>query len=240
MMKFITEEYLRDLYKREPFSTYKLNQGQRLTPGGREYLSDRGIRMEDNVFQVNKKVPEVKVLNALAEGNKKIPEVKVSNVSTEGNIKLKKKLCRKLKSMEAIFLVTSSEILKEDIILAQNVINLGKKISNMRNTIEGKNTLESIVCKPCTQMTLENFQEDIDDCFEITEFHMQLEGSDAILRIHSLRCALREIGDEIMDAYEDNDDDFGDKIIGNVNSIINSLSQMICSTVGGIKCQRKS
>jgi len=30
-MKFITEEYLRDLYRKEPFNTYKLEQGQRLT-----------------------------------------------------------------------------------------------------------------------------------------------------------------------------------------------------------------
>ncbi len=48
MMKFITEEYLRDLYRKEPFNTYKLEQGQRLTPGAAEYLSDKGIKLSDD------------------------------------------------------------------------------------------------------------------------------------------------------------------------------------------------
>ena len=49
--------------------------------------------------------------------------------------------------MEAVFLVTGSEILKDDIILAQNVINLGKKISNIRNVVNGKGILETVDCK---------------------------------------------------------------------------------------------
>lgn len=53
MMKFITEEYLRDLYRKEPFNTYKLEQGQRLTPGAAEYLSDKGIELSDD-SKVNK------------------------------------------------------------------------------------------------------------------------------------------------------------------------------------------
>ncbi len=53
MMKFITEEYLRDLYRKEPFNTYKLEQGQRLTPGAAEYLSDKGIKLSDD-SKVNK------------------------------------------------------------------------------------------------------------------------------------------------------------------------------------------
>ncbi len=48
MMKFITEEYLRDLYRKDPFDTYKLEQGQRLTPGAAEYLSDKGIKLNDD------------------------------------------------------------------------------------------------------------------------------------------------------------------------------------------------
>ena len=44
-MKFITEEDLRDLYKKQPFTDYDLPQGQRLTPGARQFLVDRGIKM---------------------------------------------------------------------------------------------------------------------------------------------------------------------------------------------------
>ena len=46
-MKFITEDELRYLYRKEPFTTYKPEPGTRLTPGGRQFLLDRGIDMYD-------------------------------------------------------------------------------------------------------------------------------------------------------------------------------------------------
>ena len=46
-MKFITEEDLRDLYKKQPFTDYDLREGERLTPGARQFLVDRGVDMYD-------------------------------------------------------------------------------------------------------------------------------------------------------------------------------------------------
>lgn len=227
MMRFITEEYLRDLFRKEPFDTYKLQQGQRLTPGATQYLSDKRIKLNDDAPKANKNV---------SKNNK--AETKEPMVNS--NLNFNKKLCLKLKSMEAVFLVTSSEILKEDIILAQNIINLGRKISNIRNVVDGKGTLEPIYCRECAGMNSLNFITELDDCFEITEFHMQLAKSNAILKMHTLRCALRELQFEIIDTYKNDDDGLKDSIIGNVNSIINSLSQLICSAVGGKECQRKN
>jgi ethanolamine utilization cobalamin adenosyltransferase len=226
MMKFITEEYLRDLYRKEPFNTYKLQQGQRLTPGAAQYLSDKRITMNDDDSKKNKDVSQ---------------DNQTETIKQEGNNNLNlKKLCCKLKSMEAVFLVTSSEILREDIILAQNIINLGRKISNIRNVVEGKGALESIYCKECTGMNSLNFMTELDDCFEITEFHMQLEKSGVILKMHTLRCALGELQFEIIDTYKNDDDGLKNRIMENTNSIINSLSQLICSAVGGKECQRKN
>ncbi len=226
MMKFITEEYLRDLYRKEPFDTYKLQQGQRLTPGAAQYLSDRRIKMNDDALKSNKNVSKSNQAETIKET--------VSN-----NLNLNKKLCCKLKSMEAVFLVTSSEILKDDIILAQNIINLGKKISNIRNFVNGEGVLETIHCKECTFMNSSNFTTELEDCFEITEFHMQLEKSNAILKMHTLRCALGELQFEIIENFKSNDEILKNRIIENVNSIINSLSQLICLAVGGKECQRK-
>lgn len=232
MIRFITEEYLRDLYRKEPFNTYKLQQGQRLTPGAAQYLSDKRIKMitEDSKANAGNKVKAVKQAETIKQ---------VEKTNSNLNSSLKKKLCCKLKSIEATFLVTSSEILREDIILAQNIISLGRKISNIRNVVEGKGTLETIFCKECTGMNSLNFTTELEDCFEITEFHMQLNKSNAILKIHVLRCALRELHFEIIDTYENDDDDLKNRIINNINSIINSLSQFICSAVGGKQCQRK-
>lgn len=234
MIRFITEEYLRDLYRKEPFNTYKLQQGQRLTPGAAQYLSDKRIEMITD----NSKVKESNQMKAVKQVET-VKEQENSNSNVNLNPNLKKKLCCKLKSIEATFLVTSSEILREDIILAQNVISLGRKISNIRNVVEGKGTLEPIYYKECTGMNSLNFTTELEDCFEITEFHMQLNKSSAILKIHVLRCALRELHFQIIDTYENDDDDLKNRIINNINSIINSLSQLICSAVGGKQCQRK-
>jgi hypothetical protein len=235
MIKFITEEYLRDLYRKEPFNTYKLQQGQRVTPGAAQYLSDKRIKMinDDSMAKEKKQVKAEKQVETIKQEEN-------SNLNLNLNLNLKKKLCCKLKSIEATFLVTSSEILREDILLAQNIISLGRKISNIRNVVEGKCALETIYCKECTGMNSLNFATELEDCFEITEFHMQLDKSNAILKTHLLRCALRELHFEIIDTHKNDADDLKNRITNNINSIINSLSQLICSAVGGKQCQRKS
>ncbi|CAM2800961.1 cobalamin adenosyltransferase [Hathewaya histolytica] len=229
MRKFITESYLRDLYRKKPFDTYKLEQEQRLTPGAAQYLSDKKIKINSDIsdtLKTNKKASEKKQLEEIEE-------------MRNNDLNLNKRLCLKLKSIEAAFLVTSSEILKEDIILAQNIISLNRKIYNIRNVISGKASLESICCKDCTGMNSSNFTTELDDCFEITEFHMQLEKSKSILKMHALRCELRELQFEIIDTYKSDDESLKNRIERNVNSIINSLSQLICLAVGGKECQRK-
>ncbi len=44
-MKFITEANLRELYKQNPFTNYTPVEGERLTPGARQYLIDLGFNM---------------------------------------------------------------------------------------------------------------------------------------------------------------------------------------------------
>ncbi len=45
-MRYITEMDLRDLYHEEPFTTYYLATDNRLTPGARQFLTDRRIPCE--------------------------------------------------------------------------------------------------------------------------------------------------------------------------------------------------
>ena len=40
-MKFITEDDLRDIYRKDPFTSYEIQPGARLTPGARQFLQDR-------------------------------------------------------------------------------------------------------------------------------------------------------------------------------------------------------
>lgn len=229
MMKFITEEYLRNLYRKEPFDTYKLEQGQRFTPGAMQYLSDKRIKTTNDNTNVKNNTPIVK----------KSEEIKENDLSNDKEINIEKeKLCYKLKHIESEFLIFSSEIIKEDIFLAQNIVLLKRSIANIRNTINGKSKLEKVLCKECEGIKLINFSENLDECFEINEFHLQLKNSSIILKINNLRCLLQEIKYEIYESLK-NDRSLQEEVINNIHSIINTLSQLICAAVGGKVCQKK-
>lgn len=226
-MKFITEESLRDLFKKEPFTTYNTKIGERLTPGGRQFLLDRGINMLDD--KPCTKEPTMNVI--------KQPEIK-DDVETRNDLK-KKLFCTRMKSVEALFLVTAEELLSRDIFLAQNVINIKKQFSNIKNSLE-KDVVETFHCKECTSIKSDNIYDDLDDCFEITEFHIQLGKGRDIIILHRLRCALREIEPFVLELFENDNSkkNFCREVNGRVNQSINTLSQMICSIVGGKICQR--
>jgi ethanolamine utilization cobalamin adenosyltransferase len=226
-MKFITENDLRDFNRKEPFTTYELEPGSRLTPGARQFLSDRGINMFNNDPYTKKDTVNVKQESVLPE--------------KKNNWK-KKKLHSKLKSTEALFLLTEEELLSGDASLAQSVINLGKQFSSIKNALEEKGSMENLSLTECTGIKVDNFSDDLDDCFEITELHMQLKQGRKIIILHRLRCDLREIEPVILEVYEDSEDnnELCSEVIGKINQIVNILSQMICSVVGGKECQRKS
>lgn len=212
-MKFITEEYLRDLYRKEPFTAYELKLEERLTPGASQYLSDMRINIVNKVVKTE-----------LA------PECKV-------NWKSKKLQC-KLKSMEALFLMVGNELIKCDVVLAQKVIDIGKKFALVKKITDGVK-IECFQLNECTGIKLENFCEDLCDCFEITEFYMCLEKSRELYNLNYLRSSLRELEPIVLEVFEDQkESEIGKNIIGYINSIINSLSQVICLVVGGSKCQR--
>ena len=228
-MKFITENDLRDLNRKEPFTTYEIEFGARLTPGARQYLSDLRVDISDNDSCTKKNIVNVKQSPASPE--------------KKNNWK-KKKLHNKMKSTQALFLFAGRELLSSDVFLAQKVINLGKQFSCIKNAMEGKGSAENLVLTECSGINADNFSDDLDDCFEITEFHMQLEKGREIIVLHRLRCDLREIEPYVLELYENSDDEnvmcAGKEVIGKVNQIVNTLSQMICSVLGGKKCQIKS
>jgi len=226
-MKFITENDLRDLNRKEPFTNYEIEPGARLTPGARQFLSDRGINMYDNDPYTVKNTLNAKQAPA-------IPQIV--------NTWKKKKVLSKMKSTEALFLLYEEELLSGDASLAQSVINLGKQFSCIKNYVDGKGPVENLSLTECTGIVVDNFSDDLDDCFEITESHMQLKQGRKIVILHRLRCDLREIEPVVLEVYEgsDKDKDLCSEVIGKVNQIINTLSQIICSVLGGKECQRKN
>ena len=147
----------------------------------------------------------------------------------------------KLCSVEAVFLKTEETLLTSDILMAQNITRLCKQFSDIRHMVEGRGSAMNLPCKECSGINCENFSEDQEDCFEVTDFHVQLEKGKEILALHQLRCALREIEPVMLQAFEGKTAAIGPCMdaIAKINQIINTVSQMICGAVGGKECQKK-
>ena len=148
-----------------------------------------------------------------------------------------------MKSTEALFLSMEQQLLQKDVLIAQNVINVSKEFSSIRKFAEGGTFTESVCVQKCTGINEENLCCDLGDCFEITEFHLQLEKSKEIVGLHRLRCELRELEPIVYEAYtsNDNEEDINlcHEIVRKINKLINVLSHMICMAVGGKECQRR-
>ncbi|HWQ77302.1 MAG TPA: hypothetical protein VN381_00730 [Anaerovoracaceae bacterium] len=214
-MKFITEGELRDRYRKEPFTAYGLPPDAKLTPGARQFLTDLRIDMH-------------------GDG--------ASRQESAGKYgRQTKRLIARLKSLESLFLLTCKELLDEDAFLAREILGLESLFSGISAAVEGTGQLQEVPCEGCTGISSEDFDKDVGDCFDITEFHMRLGNGAEILKLHRLRCALREVEAFLQEVYEESGREENvpyAEILYRINIIVNFLSRMICMAVGGKKCLR--
>lgn len=236
-MKFITEEDLRDLYKKEPFTSYEIEEGVRLTPGARQFLLDRGINMYEDEDLLYMRKPQTAAAPPKNEESRDVPPV-LSEKKTDWR---KMKLLSKIELTEALLLLTGEQLSEKDVCQAQSVIGLARQVNQMKNAVKGNAVLDTLTGRDCSGMNAENFSCSLGDCFEITEFHLQFEKSGNLLTLHKLRCALHELEAVIWETCSECPQyaELCEGLIGKVNQIINTLSQMICSAFGGKECQRK-
>lgn len=224
-MKYITEEDLRTIYKVTPFTSYEVELGTRLTPGARQFLQDRHIA----VFSADG--------TAMHEGDGVVVG-QFSRNRSNGNgtpdLLNKKRLEAALKSTYAVFLQTASELLDKDPVLAQKVLELGDNFNDIKKMHEEGKSFPALVCSPCSGINESNFSAELDDCFDISGFHIQIAKGKEILLLHELRCALCEFRVTLLDIHCTNKE-----IPERVNQIINQLHQLICVAFGGDECQRK-
>lgn len=216
-MRFLTEEDLRLLYRNAPFAEYHIEPGTRLTPGGRQFLNDRGIR----VCGERASARPVAVGNAQAAGNAQVagpllPAAPTSPASSHELLALRR--------AQSIFLSTGAELLDYSVVTAGEVFELERLLAS---AAAGDFTREP-ECSACTGISAKNAGELLEDCFEVTGFHAQLEAGKEIVRLHGLRCELRCLEAELSGGRK-----------RAVRTIINRLSQMICRAIGGTVCQRK-
>ena len=215
-MHFITETELRAKYKTQPFIDFKLPPETRLTPGARQFLLDRGVNLYDK-----------KVKNKKDESQKDIDKVE----------KIKpKKFIRKIKLIQADTLLCGANVIESNLDLAQEISKISNQLSSIIKFVDTNLPVQSLECKPCTGICDETFSQDLGDCFEINEFHIQVENGKNIILLHKLRLLFREF-------YEDLDDyslnaDMKEQIEKWLQQIINTISRLVCAAYGSKKCQR--
>ena len=228
-MKFITEEDLRDLYKKQPFTDYDLKEGERLTPGARQFLVDRGVDMYD-------RNDPMAVLDA--QKKEKAKAAQAAKTESSSGCRNGKKLCSRMKALQSLFLLTARYLLDTDLCLSQQLTGLSRQFAALGSVSEGKCEAVGLVCNACTGMNGENFSQCIGDCFEITEFHMQMPKGREMLLLDRLRSELECFS---LDAQElIADEKLCQTLEARLNEIINTISQMICGAMGGKECQRKA
>jgi len=221
-MKFITEDDLRDLYKKQPFKNYDLRDGERLTPGARQFLLDRGIDMYDR----NDPYAAVAAFP------------KDSKLKTPAEADVRKSIFRgKWKSLQSLFLLTAKDLMASDVCMSQQVTGLYRKFCELRSAMEGGVKGPELCCSPCTGINCENFSQCLGDCFEVTDFHMQMEKGREMLLLDRLKSELQLFGAEAEQLLEDKK--HSQALSEDLNRIINTISQMICAAMGGSECQRK-
>lgn len=163
-MKFITESELRSRYQKEPFSEYPYQENSRLTPGGRQFLLDRGIKIMDR--------------------ETKAEAAKNCSIS-EANPLLKPAL----QTVRASFLKAGAELAETDILVARELFNMEQYLGRITR---GEEQTEKLDNQPCTGLHCENFNQNMGICFEIDGFHAQTEHGRQIVTLHYLRSLLME------------------------------------------------
>ena len=218
-MKFLTEADLRAQFRISAFLEYRPEPGTRLTPGARQFLNDRGVKI----------------------GGEAASEARA------GELKSHKAPQLALRSVQAMFLQAGADLMAENVLTAKEIFELERVLAAVgaagEISCQGGNSCQSgnscgeslsrpdagsaVKCAACGGIGPENAGELLEDCFEITGFHARAERGREIVRLHGLRCALRQLEPELMAGQRET-----------VHRVINRLSQMICGAFGGTICQR--
>lgn len=211
-MKFITEQDLRSRYRVEAFSSYTPEPGTRLTPGARQFLTDRGIRLEADGPQ-KPVVPTMEQPTAQSAENSDAPKADWQ---------------LDLKELQAEFLQAGLDLMDRDVLAAGQVFDLERKLAQLAGEESVVQAEWLALCPRCTGIGPETCGQWMEDCFEVTGFHAQTPGGKTLVKLHLLRCGLRRLEARLPE---------GKKLPA--HCIINRLSQMICHSFGGTVCQKK-
>ena len=225
-MIFITEEDLRDLYKTAPFTTYCPKEGTRLTPGARQFLVDRGIDMYSQEIRKN----------GLASTKRE------ASPAGKGNSLPVRRLQARMRSLHGSFLDTLSTAIDENPSVAQELAVLSRQLSSLKGMSPEWGKATNLCCMECTGIKNENFSQDLGECFEINEFHLQAPKGKEIIRLHHLRNQLQELEVLALELQSAGElaDTAVEELSSRIHQMVNTLNRMICAAFGGETCLRQT
>lgn len=208
MLKFITEQYLREIYKKMPFEIFKLEKEQRLTPGGRQFLTDKRIKIES--------VEEVK--NTKNDLKGKTETTKDKNKEKVVFIK-KDKYFYKIKSLESQLFSLVSENLDKNISLAQRLLEITRNFRNLNR----ENNLKEEGKKDV-------MLEDIN----IHDIYIHNKNAVEIFKLHSILYEITYLEEDILEKDDNNE---GAKVfVQNLKYIKGEIFKIVVDLLGGEQC----
>ncbi|MHB8073978.1 cobalamin adenosyltransferase [Desulfosporosinus fructosivorans] len=220
-MKFITEMELRDLYKTEPFTHYVLELDTKITPGARQFLTDRRVTL----------------------GQAQCSEGKKSNIDESNQVQVRETWCtlrlrRRMDFIESLFLLIAAELLHSgDAALSEEVMALGKCFQNVQNAEREKIAPDNLQFWGWSEEEIKKRSDDLEKSVEINEFHVRLENGKEIAQLNHLRASLLEVEPALLEAFwnEEKQACSRQDLIDTVNLIINILCIMMWKCLGGQK-----
>ena len=204
-MRFITEEDLRQRFRRERFTEYEPEAGTRLTPGARQFLSDRGIRLtetENGVRPGNGQTGFGKKEAGSSLKQNEQPRETEAEERSQGAHPAEELPCWQLElgNLQADFLQAGLDLQREDVLVSKEIFELERNLARLASgeeMAEGERRWE-MLCPACTGIGPENCRKCLADCFEITGFHAQSPNGRVVIRLHVLRSRLRKLNGSFL------------------------------------------
>lgn len=210
-MKFVTEMELRDQYRLAPFTTYRLAPDLRLTPGARQFLTDRRIAISTNLE-----------LEAIAS----------CSYSTDRN---RLALQAKLDAMSSMFLLTAAELWQAgDTVLASDVLELNKCFQQLRLAEAEQGVLQPLCFKNFNiQQLTAAAQADLG--LNLTEIHLALPKGRLLAYLNHLRALLREVGVALTELYWSDEQQCCARadLVAAVDTLVGALIILLQQQLGG-------
>ncbi len=220
-MLFITEADLRDQFKLQPITKFKLPPDTKLTPGARQFLLDRGVDLYDEDQN-----------NDSFKGRKKNEE----NRQNKGS-KISSRLSSKIKLLHSETLLCATNFVGGDIDMIQDISKVSRFVLGILKYIECGIMTENLEYKICDHISEEDFSKELSDCLEINDFYIQVENGKDIITLNRLRMLYVNFYEELED-YQFESEDIKTKLREYLCQIINTLSRLMYTIHGSKQCQK--